>query len=64
METSRLLKPREVADLLGISLHTLYGWTSAKKVPFRKVGRLLRFDAREIELWTRQGTKDQQRLIT
>ena len=55
MSEQRLLKPEEAAQMLGVSIHTLYGWTSSRKVPFRKVGRLLRFNGPELEAWTRQG---------
>lgn len=51
----RLLKIEEVAELLGVAVPTLYGWVGAKKIPYRKIGRLLRFDRQDIENWTRAG---------
>ena len=51
----KLLTRKELADYLGVSEVTIYGWTSKKKIPFRKVGRLLRFDIDEIEAWTMAG---------
>lgn len=56
MTVNRLLKPTEVAHLLGIALTTLYGWTSTNQIPFRKVGGRLRFDWTDVENWTRKGS--------
>ena len=54
MTEHRLLKATEAAQILGVSILTIYGWTSSRKIPFRKVGRLLRFDQAELENWTRR----------
>ena len=40
----RLLVPAEAAEFLRVSLDQLYHLTSAKKVPFLKVGGQLRFE--------------------
>ena len=50
-----LMTRREVAQYLGVSPLTIYGWTSKKVIPFRKVGRLLRFDKSEIDAWTKES---------
>ena len=63
MNEQRLLKPEEAAEILGVSILTLYGWTSARRIPFRKAGRLLRFDRAELENWTRKGTKIRQKTL-
>src|SRR5690349_13328810 len=63
MNENRLLKPMEAAEVLGVALTTLYGWTSARKIPFRKAGRLLRFDRAELENWTRKGTYASQKTL-
>jgi len=47
----RLLGVDELAGELGISRHTIYSWVSQRRIPFLKVGRLLRFDVRVIEAW-------------
>ncbi len=50
MQRRPLLKPREVAEWLGISLHTLYKWVESGKLPAVKVGGYcLRFDPEKIE---------------
>lgn len=49
-----LLTVAEVAAQLGVSVHTVYSWVAQRRLPFLKVGRLLRFDARTIEAWLRE----------
>ena len=39
------------AELLGVSINTVYGWASQRKVPYRKVGRLLKFYEDELLAW-------------
>ena len=56
---SRLLTLQEIAQMLGVSPHTVYGWTSRHVIPFRKVGHLLRFDRIEVDAWSRRGTLKQ-----
>jgi excisionase family DNA binding protein len=54
-EQKPLLSAKDAANLLGVSIYTLYGWTSAKKIPTRKAGSLLRFDENELRDWTING---------
>jgi predicted site-specific integrase-resolvase len=35
----RLLPAREVAQRLGISIHTLYCWNSQRRIPFIRISR-------------------------
>lgn len=44
----------ELARNLGISRHTVYSWVAQHRIPFLKVGRLLRFDVRLIDAWLRE----------
>lgn len=55
MKNPDLMTPDEAAKYLNISKLTLYGWTSKRKVPFRKVGRLIRFEKDELDNWTRRS---------
>ena len=43
--------PKELAEYLSLPLNTIYAWTSQRKVPYRKIGRLIRFNILEIEEW-------------
>ena len=45
MSVSKLLTPDEVAELLGVTPHTLAVWRSEKRynLPYVKAGRLVRY---------------------
>ena len=50
METEqRYLSPQELSQYLNLSIQTIYEWTSQKKIPYIKLGRLVRFDRLEID---------------
>ena len=57
LEQKPLLTAKQAAVFLGVSIFTLYGWTSAGKIPYRKAGSLLRFDEKELRDWTTSGGK-------
>lgn len=46
-----LLTPLEVCQLLGIRRSTLYTWVARHKIPYAKVGSLLRFPRSDILAW-------------
>ena len=41
---------------LGVTKNTLYSWVSQKKIPYVKIGRLVKFDQRDIDAWV-EGNK-------
>jgi len=47
----RLLSRKDVAMLLGVEESTIYSWTYRKKIPFIKLGRLIKFRESEIKNW-------------
>ena len=49
--SKRFMNIHELSEFLGICVNTIYSWVSQDKIPFLKVGRLLRFDAGKIETW-------------
>jgi excisionase family DNA binding protein len=56
-ETTKLpkyLSPAELSSMLGVSITTIYGWTSDRTIPFLKIGRLVRFDVVKIKDWLKQ----------
>lgn len=57
-----LLTVPEVAEQLGVSVHTVYSWVAQRRLPFLKVGRLLRFDGRTIESWLREQCEREVRV--
>jgi excisionase family DNA binding protein len=55
--TVRLMTPTECAAFLQVKLNTLYVLRSQGRIPYRKVGHLLRFDRDEIIAWTKPNQK-------
>lgn len=49
----RLLEVDEIAALLRLKPRTIYNMVSQRRIPFRKVGRRVRFDPKEVEQWTK-----------
>ncbi|MFA5032855.1 MAG: tyrosine-type recombinase/integrase [bacterium] len=48
---NRLYGIKEVSELLDVEEATIYAWTHYKKIPFIKVGRLVKFEASKIQEW-------------
>ena len=53
VQASRLMTPEQCAAFLQIEVNTLYVMKSQGRIPYRKVGHLLRFDFEEIVEWTK-----------
>ena len=52
VEDSRcLLSIGQVSQQLGVSVKTLYGWVCLRQIPYVKMGRLVKFDPRDIARW-------------
>lgn len=49
-----LLDIVQVSEKLQVSVSGVYSWVSQRKIPFLKVGRLIRFDSEEIDKWLKQ----------
>lgn len=47
----KYLTPKELAEMLGVDITTVYGWTSDRQIPFLKIGRLVRFDPIKTDKW-------------
>ena len=50
-DSRRLLSIGQLSQQLGISVKTLYGWVYLRQIPYVKMGRLVKFDSRDIEKW-------------
>ena len=57
VEPTKLLTPEQCAAFLQIEVGTLYVMKHQRRIPYRKVGHLLRFDFDEIVEWTRDKEK-------
>jgi excisionase family DNA binding protein len=52
----RLISVKEAAAYTGLSPHTVYTMVSQRRIPFVKVGRLVRFDVDLLDKWIKQNT--------
>jgi excisionase family DNA binding protein len=52
----RLVDIRIVADYLDVAPDTVYTMVSSRRIPFVKVGRLTKFDLRQIDAWIEKNT--------
>ena len=51
IQTDRLLTVTEAATFLAVRERTIYAWVRERRIPFRRAGRLLRFDRLELSNW-------------
>ncbi len=51
----RWLSVEEIAQHLGIKKETVYKWVRKRNMPSHKVGRLIKFQAKEVDQWIREG---------
>ena len=54
-ERGQLMTPDQCAAFLQVEVGTLYVMKHQRRIPYRKVGHLLRFDLGEIIEWTKQN---------
>ena len=47
----RFIGTEELAQYMDLSINTIYSWVCMRKIPFFKMGRLVKFDLKEIENW-------------
>jgi excisionase family DNA binding protein len=52
----KLLNIKETAQWLGVTEGTLRVWICHKKVPYVKVGKLVKFDLKRIEQWISENS--------
>jgi len=51
--TKKYISVKELSQYTSISPHTIYLWIQLKKLPYHKIGKLIRFNLAEIEAWLR-----------
>ncbi|MBM3244211.1 MAG: helix-turn-helix domain-containing protein [Candidatus Omnitrophica bacterium] len=51
IENKQYLSVKELSQYMGISIHTIYLWIQLKKIPYYKIGKIVRFNLREIDAW-------------
>ena len=50
----RFLGIKEMSEYMGVRENTLYAWVYQKKIPYTKIGKLVKFDLHKIETWLQQ----------
>ena len=50
----RFVGIEELSGYLGLAKGTVYIWVCHKKIPYLKMGRLVKFDLKEIEAWLKE----------
>lgn len=62
MTRKTLISATEIADVLGIQCQTVYLWVRQKRIPFYRVGRLVKFDEAEVLARFKADTEDDNRV--
>ena len=57
---TRLIDVDEAAAYLSVAVSTVYGWVWQRRIPFVKIGRVLRFDLEDLQHFV-EGNKQQPR---
>lgn len=52
-----LLTIEGLAQRLLVSKNTIYSWVSRKRIPYIKLGRLIRFSWKEIQAWMEKNSR-------
>jgi excisionase family DNA binding protein len=52
----QFLDAGQVAELLGLSIATIRKWVLIRYIPYKKIGRAVRFSAGEIQEWVKTRT--------
>ena len=52
----RLMSVKEAAAYMGLSPHTVYTMVSQRRIPYAKVGKLVKFDEAMLQAWIKQNT--------
>lgn len=51
----RYISPQELSEYLGFKKDTIYTWVWQRRIPYHKMGRYIRFDLKEIDVWTMEN---------
>ena len=54
MADQGLIDIGRVSEYLDVKVNTIYSWVNQRKIPYVKVGRLIKFDLQDINLWIAQ----------
>jgi excisionase family DNA binding protein len=54
MPEKRFIGTKECAEYLDVSINTIRTWVWQRQIPFVKMGRLVKFDLKELEQWLKK----------
>jgi len=57
----QLLDTAEASEFLGISRNTLYEWIVQRKIPYIKVGRLVKFRREDLQKWLEKRIQNEEK---
>ncbi|MCA9407387.1 MAG: helix-turn-helix domain-containing protein [Candidatus Omnitrophica bacterium] len=49
MIQKRFIGIKDLSEYLDVSEHTIKSWVYSKRIPFKKIGRLIKFDRQRID---------------
>jgi excisionase family DNA binding protein len=52
----KFLTVKEVSEYIGIATDTIYTMVNQRRIPYVKVGRLVKFDQAALDAWLKQHT--------
>jgi excisionase family DNA binding protein len=52
----KYLTVKEVSEYTGLASDTIYKMVSQRRIPFTKVGKLVKFDQAALDAWLKQHT--------
>ena len=59
----RLYDINQLSDLLQVKVSTIYSWVFYSRIPHKKLGKLLRFDEKEITEWVNKNSFKEEKKI-
>ncbi len=54
MIEKRYLGIKDCAQYLGLKENTLYTWVHMRRIPYVKMGRLVKFDIKKLDEWIKE----------
>jgi excisionase family DNA binding protein len=53
-----MLDRKQVAKMLHVSESTLWGWVKQRRIPFVRIGSMIRFEPDKLEKWIKSKTQE------
>lgn len=53
----KLLKIKDVSSMLNVKIGTIYTWVKRNKIPYIRIGSMIRFDEDDLKAWLKNKQK-------